>query len=241
RAIQQTSDGGYIVAGEAYTSDAGSNMLVLKLDGGGNVAWQKEYKNAFYNSAGDVRQTTDGGYVVAGYTSNGSPDAWVLKLKDSGDIVWQKTYGGPDDDIAYSVRQTLEGGYIVAGSTGSFGSGGSDAWVLKLDGTGAVAWQKAYGGTDDDAAYAVRQSSDGGYIVAGYAASFGVGSADAWVFKLNSYGVAPLLGNDTNAVVTDTGAVASTALFTPYLTQIAPAGSAAEVTSTRFTINQQTS
>ena len=70
-------------------------------------------------------------------------------------------------DYANSIQQTSDGGYIVAGETMSFGAGGSDAWVLKLDGNGNVQWQKTYGGTGNDYANSIQQTSDGGYIVAG--------------------------------------------------------------------------
>ncbi len=71
-------------------------------------------------------------------------------------------------DEAYSIQQTSDGGYIVAGYTYFFGAGGWDAWIIKLDAKGNVQWQKTYGGKDDDEAYSIQQTSDGGYIVAGY-------------------------------------------------------------------------
>jgi hypothetical protein len=101
---------------------------------------------------------------------------------------WAKTYGGSSTDGAYSVQQTADGGYIVAGYTDSFGAGSYDYWVLKLSSTGSVMWQKTYGGEYDDYAYSVEQTSDGGYIVAGYTASFGAGGDRLCVLKLNSTG-----------------------------------------------------
>ena len=80
---------------------------------------------------------------------------------------WQKTYGGTGDDYANSIQQTSDGGYIVAGSTNSFGAGNYDSWILKLGTDGTVDWQKTYGGTGDDYANSIQQTSDGGYIVAG--------------------------------------------------------------------------
>ena len=84
---------------------------------------------------------------------------WLLKLDSSGIIQWQKTYGGTDWDIAWSVEQTSDNGYIVAGYTDSFGAGGHDIWLLKLDSGGIVQWQKTYGGSDYDVAYSVQQTS----------------------------------------------------------------------------------
>jgi hypothetical protein len=107
---------------------------------------------------------------VAGWTWSfgaGGGDVWVLKLDGSGNVQWQKTYGGTDDDEARAIAPTSDGGYVVAGWTTSFGAGGDDVWVLKLDGSGNVQWQKTYGGTDDDGPHAIAPTSDGGYVVAG--------------------------------------------------------------------------
>ncbi|MFZ8835352.1 MAG: T9SS type A sorting domain-containing protein [Candidatus Caldipriscus sp.] len=98
-----------------------------------------------------------------------------------------KTYGGTDWDGAYSVQQTSDGGYIVAGYTGSFGAGGWDIFLIKTYANGNVEWAKTYGGTGDDWAYSVQQTSGGGYIVAGYTWSFGAGS-DILLIKTDADG-----------------------------------------------------
>jgi len=156
--IQQTSDGGYIVAGHTLSFGVGDrDFWVLKLDEEGNVEWQKAYGGSDYDWATSIQQTDDGGYIVAGYTFSfgaGGYDFWVLKLNENGNVEWQKTYGGSDDEEAYSINQTDDGGYIVAGgSTYSFEPGGYDVWVLKLDEEGNVEWQKTYGGN-----YSIRHN-----------------------------------------------------------------------------------
>ncbi|GFP33928.1 hypothetical protein HKBW3S42_02267, partial [Candidatus Hakubella thermalkaliphila] len=88
-------------------------------------------------------------------------------------LLWQKTYGGKDLDWAFSIQQTKDGGYIVAGVTRSFGAGEEDFYILKLDPTGKVLWEKTYGGKDWDWAFSIQQTQDGGYIVAGVTESFG--------------------------------------------------------------------
>jgi hypothetical protein len=210
-AIQQTTDGGFVVAG--YTSvyamypDPGvdpfcwcdcffceefiRDVWVLKLDASGNIEWQKSYGGATnddyndHDEAYSVQQTSDGGFVVAGYTMSfgaGNNDLWVLKLDASGIIEWQKTYGGGSNESAKSIQQTTDSGYIVAGS----GFGGF--WVLKLDTSGNVQWQKTYGGASLDSARSIQQAADGGYIVAGYTNSFGAGDWDFWILKLDANG-----------------------------------------------------
>ncbi|RMF92999.1 MAG: M6 family metalloprotease domain-containing protein, partial [Nitrospinota bacterium] len=125
--------------------------------------WAKAYVGSYigagdYDYARSIQQTPDGGYIMAGATntfgvSSYDYDVWVLKLDASGAVQWQKTYGGPDTDTAYAIQQTPDGGYIVAGGTRSFGAGSGDIWVLKLDAKGDIEWQKTYGGPDADTAY----------------------------------------------------------------------------------------
>ena len=91
------------------------------------------------------------------------------------EIEWQKTYGGSGGDWAFSIQQTKDGGYIVAGWTWSFGAGGRDFYIIRLDSRGNKVWEKTYGGSDYDWAYSIQQTQDGGYIVAGGTKSFGAG------------------------------------------------------------------
>lgn len=192
--IQQTSDGGYIVAGTTLSYGKGSyDVWVLKLDESGTVVWQKTYGDTGDDRAYSVQQTSDGGYIVAGRTNSfgaSGGDAWILKLDPNGNVVWQNTYGGTGGDEADTIQQTTDGGYIVAGQTLSFGVGQNDAWILKLDANGNVEWQKHYGNAYHQYAYFVRQTSDGGYIVAGDDDSSGLGNYKYhfWVMKLDGSG-----------------------------------------------------
>jgi|GEM_PF-2530357 len=119
---------------------------------------------------------------------------------------WAIAYGGGSVDEARSIQQTSDGGYIVAGWTDSFGVGGKDIWILKLDEEGNIEWQKTYGGSGNESAYSIQQTSDDGYIVAGYTESFGAGECDFWVLKLNENGEIPNCphGSDTYAEVNET-------------------------------------
>jgi protein involved in ribonucleotide reduction len=213
--IQQTRDGGYIIAGytvySGYTLPAGfplqyhergmlagHDFLLVKVDSSGNQEWNKTYHEADDSQAYSVQQTSDGGYIVAGCTQNFSlvgsmsPRFWLVKVDSSGNQEWNKTYRGANDSVAYSVRQTSDGGYIVAGYTGYQGGEFNDLlydfWLVKVDSSGNQEWNKTYGGALTEVAYSVRQTSDGGYIVAGYTRSFGAGWMDLWLVKVDSSG-----------------------------------------------------
>ncbi|MDH5466520.1 MAG: hypothetical protein OEY25_03790 [Candidatus Aminicenantes bacterium] len=190
--IQQTSDGGYIAAGDTVSFGEGSNDIwVLKLFSTGDIEWQYTYGSISSDYASSIQQTSDGGYIVAGSSESFGDidsDFWILKLDSNGDIEWQYVYGAIQDDSFHSIQQTSDGGYIVAGDTLSFGDGSDDIWVLKLFSTGEIEWQRAYGGDGGDYARSIQQTSDGGYVVAGYTSSFGMGSVDFWILKLNSSG-----------------------------------------------------
>jgi uncharacterized delta-60 repeat protein len=243
--IQQTTDGGYIVAGRTHSFGAGyADLWVLKLDPNGDVQWQKTYGGPNWDEAYSIQQTSDGGYIVAGRTYSfgaGSPDIWVLKLGPNGDVQWQKTYGGPSLDEAYSIQQTTDGGYIVAGWTSSFGAGSYDFWVLKLDPNGDVQWQKTYGGPDWDMAYSIRQTADGGYIVAGWTSSFGAGGYDIWVLKLDANGdiVGCNLIGTSAATVSDTAVIGFATSVSPGNTSVSGQNSNAVITDTNVTPSQQ--
>jgi parallel beta-helix repeat protein len=184
----QTSDGGYAVAGYTNSFGAGSyDFWLVKTDSTGAMQWNKTYGGASTDLPSSVVQTSDGGYALAGYTNSfgaGADDFWLVKTDSSGAMQWNKTYGGTSGDNPYSVVQTSDGGYALAGSTNSFGAGNYDFWLVKTDSTGAMQWNKTYGGASTDNPSSVLQTSDGGYAVAGYTNSFGAGNFDFWLIKL---------------------------------------------------------
>ncbi len=172
-AMQPTADGGFVLAGH---SDAAANnpLWILKTDANGTQQWNNNYTRPFYSEMRSLQQTADGGYILAGYTqtSNSDYDVWILKLNGSGNFQWQKTFGGTSRDEAYGISLTSDGGFIVAASTSSGdgdvlggAEGGFNYWILKLDMGGNLQWQKKLEAFQR--AYAVKQTTDGGYIIAG--------------------------------------------------------------------------
>ncbi len=187
--VQQTSDGGYIIAGQTASFGAGvSDVYLIKTDASGDSLWAKIYGGTSSAEIGfSVQQTSDSGYIVAGVTTSGpgTTYGYLIKTESLGDSLWAKTYGeGGDYDWLVSVQQTSDGGYIIAGLADSFGAGGLDVWVIRTDANGDTLWMKSYGGTADDVGYSVQQTSDGGYIVVGGTGSYGAGKGDVWLIKI---------------------------------------------------------
>ena len=207
--VQQTTDGGYIVAGYAISNDGdvigdlGESCWILKLNHSGILQWQKFLGKSYF--ANSIRQTTDGGLIVAGSSAyqdsdvtlnHGSSDYWVAKLNDTGEIQWQKSLGGSSTEGAKCIYPANDGGYIVAGTsnsndgdvTGNFGE--SSIWIVKLNDTGAIQWQKCFGDGHAKAS-SIQQTFDSGYIIVGSVqfnghdiTGYKGGFSDYWVVKL---------------------------------------------------------
>jgi len=187
-----TNDGGCIAVGWTNSFGvAGEDMWVLKVNSFGDIEWQRSYGGNDWDEGLDIQKTDDGGYIAVGQTrsfGSGNHDFWILKLNSSGQIEWQHTYGGPEWDTARSVHQTNDNGYIVAGNTRSFGSGLDDLWILKLDSTGQVEWQRTHGGVMSENMACIRQTQDGGFIFAASSYSYGPGPLGIWIQKLSPSG-----------------------------------------------------
>jgi hypothetical protein len=190
--VDQTTDDGYIVAGQTRSFGAGeADFYLVKTNSLGNMVWSRTYGGSDSSYAQSVQQTTDGGYILAGGTYSfgaGEADFYIVKTDPLGDTLWTRTKGGSNHDWAHSVQQTTDGGYIVAGATNSFGAGGYDFYLVKTNSVGATLWSRTYGGRGDDYGRFVQQTADGGYIVAGYSDSFGAGGYDFYLVKTDSLG-----------------------------------------------------
>ncbi|MGH2565859.1 MAG: hypothetical protein ACRDE5_15185, partial [Ginsengibacter sp.] len=219
--IKFTADGGTIAAGYTTSKDGqvGMNgsrdywdLWVVKLSSCGNIEWQKSAGGTGYETARDILQTADGGFIVLGETNStdgdvtagygGTKDIWVLKLSSSGNIQWQKRYGGSNLDVGNKIAITSDGGYLIAAtsssndgdingnhSTGTY----TDGVLMKLSATGAVQWSKCFGGSKNDELLDF-QIINGKIFAAGYANSIdgdippNQKNYDVWLLALDENG-----------------------------------------------------
>ena len=156
----------------------------------GSIEWQNTIGGDNTDKPTCIKQTSDGGFIVGGYSDSGisgdkteanigSYDYWILKLDSLGNIMWQNTIGGTSSDILNDIIQTKDEGYILAGSSSSEITGDkiegnlgeTDYWVVKLDSLGNITWQNTIGGNRHDGLYSIKNTLDGGYILAGYSKS----------------------------------------------------------------------
>ncbi|KPJ52922.1 hypothetical protein AMJ39_06540 [candidate division TA06 bacterium DG_24] len=190
--IEETIDGGYIIAGRTASFSVGGDddVYLIKIDAAGDTVWTRSYGGAGDDRGSSVAQTSDGGYIIAGGTDSFGEggDLYLIKTDASGDTVWTRTYGGPAWDSGHSVEQTGDAGYIVAGESHSFGAGSDDVYLVKTDGAGDTIWTHAYGGTEWDCGYSVYPTGDRGYILAGWSLSFGAGARDIYLIKTDPAG-----------------------------------------------------
>jgi hypothetical protein len=189
KSIVLAKDGTYVVAG-GYSSF----FWIAKIDPDGNMMWSKKIGGTGFGSPYSIVQTIDGGFAIAGMTESfgaGKKDILLVKTDSDGNVQWNMTYGGTKDDWVYNgdcLVQTTDKGYAIAGFTNSFGAGNDDFWLVKTDSIGNELWSKTFGGSGDDEARSIVQTTEGGYAILGCTKSFGSGSFDIWLVKTDEKG-----------------------------------------------------
>ncbi|TKJ39983.1 hypothetical protein CEE37_09615 [candidate division LCP-89 bacterium B3_LCP] len=190
--VQQTTDGGYIIVGETYTYSAGGNdVYLIKTNAAGTEEWYKTFGGSSNDYGYSVRQTIDGGYIIAGYTWSygaGNTDVYLIKTNAAGNEVWYQTFGGSSHYYGHSVQQTTDGGYIIAGYTWSYGAGNTDVYLIKTNAAGSEVWYQTFGESSNEIGYSVQQTTDGGYIIAGFTSSYDPYDANVYLIKTNAAG-----------------------------------------------------
>jgi hypothetical protein len=189
---RQTDDGGFIITGwkSSLIDTRSSDLWLIKTNADGDKEWERSFDGAKNDAGSYAEQTRDGGYIVSGWKrayEGWKVDDWLIKTDAEGRIEWQKTYGGADVDTIRCVEQTTDGGFVTAGLTSSYGAGCEDFLLVKTDATGQELWKKTFGGESHDAASSVRQTTDEGFIIAGWTNSSAV-NIDVLLIKTGSDG-----------------------------------------------------
>jgi len=211
--VQQTSDAGYIIMGTTNSFGAGLfDIFLIKTNSTGDTLWTKTYGGLnndglenYEKTSHCVQQTSDGGYIVTGHTASfgsGNEDAYLIKTDNAGNLLWSKTYGGTGSEVGFSTRQTTDGGYVIAGFTSSFGAGSWDAYLIKTNSIGDTLWTKTFGTINDELAYSIQQTSDGGYIMSGFIDTITGGISDIYLIKTDSAGNSGCNQSMTNTIIT---------------------------------------
>ena len=192
--IRPTDDGGYIIIGETtHNSNGLDDLWLLKIDSEGDKLWEKTYGYSIFDGGSDIRQTSDGGYIIIGSVNvTGGPrgDIWLLKTDSSGDIVWEKAFGGHGHNYGNSILITEDGGYLLVGSSFMPGeTSGYDLWLIKTNDAGELLWDKKHGEADFNAGWSTYPTDDGGYIITGeIRKDSGSVNPDTWLLKVDGSG-----------------------------------------------------
>lgn len=187
------NDTSFVVVGNTHSYDgdftAGANdsvnAFIAKYNTNGSLLWKKIIGGNKYDELYAIQKNSDGTFIAVGYTGSnngtfstnhgGYGDVWVIKLDSAGNIIWQKLFGGSEEESGYDIHQTTDGGYILIGYTmstdGDVVSPNADGdyhpWLIKLNTSGNITWQKILPDSILGDAYDMIQTFDGGYAIAG--------------------------------------------------------------------------
>jgi len=175
---KETNDGGYILAGYTYSYGAGSaDFYLVKTDGSGTIQWTKAIGGLADDFAWSVVEISSGGYAIAGNSKSfggGEEDIYFIITDANGTPVVSKTFGGTSEDFGTDLTETTDGGFAITGYSKSFTNNAEDIYLIKTDANGAEIWTNLFSGSFNDRAWAVKQSADNGYVIAGNSQSFGL-------------------------------------------------------------------
>ena len=217
--VEPTTDGGYILAGMSYSGADGNkstpslyfpgtaDLWLVRLNSAGQKVWEAAFGWADSENALSVKQTADGGFIVAGWSASGvggnktSPnlgqaDGWAIRLDAAGNKLWDRSYGTGSFDFFFQGHELVDGGFVLGGFSGGGPFGDGDYWVVRTDAQGNKLWERFYGGTGPEQFHDLRVTPDGGFILGGGSGSTpggnktspNFGSYDYWVVRLDANG-----------------------------------------------------
>ncbi|MEI6852042.1 MAG: T9SS type A sorting domain-containing protein [Bacteroidota bacterium] len=189
-ALLQLPDGGYVITGQTKPSSNTDDIYLIRTNHNGDTLWTKTIGGALRDASSSIQKTNDNGFLIFGSTENygaGNFDEYIVKTNSVGDIQWTKTYGGTNNDGAWKGIPTSDGGFATAGGTSSFGAGGTDVYLIKINSNGDTLWTRTFGSLGDESALSIKETNDGGFILAGNTNSF-TGGLDFYLIKTDANG-----------------------------------------------------
>jgi len=208
--VQQTLDGGYIIGGRSEEGSEGWDVLVIKTDEDGNEEWTQIFQGDGQSTDNcfDIKQTTDGGYIITGSTwvsSENFEDLLLMKINSNGEEEWTQIYGGSGHEQGNSVKETNDGGYIISGerfyTTGELQLPNSDVLIIKTDENGEEEWTQKFGEDETSKGRSIEKTTDGGYIVIGVTSVSGDPYWYVYLIKINQSGIeewSQIFGGETS-------------------------------------------
>jgi len=185
-------DNHMFLAGQKNTEFNGQgDAWIIALNKNGKQLWEKSFGGRGTDGANNALLVSDGGYLMVGYTDAygyGNNDVQIIKTDAYGSKEWSRVYGGKKDDYGWGVTESFDKGFVITGETFSFGSGQNDIYVIKIDSLGNKIWDNFFGGLGQEVGYAISNHNDGGYLIAGQTQSYGKGSSDGIILKINPDG-----------------------------------------------------
>lgn len=186
-AVRVTSDSGYILIGTTSSfGDGFSSVYVVRLGSTGDLLWIKTYGGSKSELGSSIEQTSDGGFILAGATASFSQDfndVYVAKIDGNGSLLWENHFGGAFDERGYAIAELADGGFLVSGTTGTFGSGKIDVYLLRLDSSGWMMWSATYGGAESDFCRSMILDDNRNVIILGHSYTFSSGGSDMYLIK----------------------------------------------------------
>ena len=179
----ETYDGGFVLTGQLDNLSA-TDVALAKFNSAGGFSWIREISLG-WDWAYSIIESSDNGLVIAGATDT---DILLTKFDASGNHLWTKSFSGSGTEVGRGVTETSDGGLALVGFTNSWGAGGYDIVLMRLNSTGDTLWTRTLGGTGDDLGYSLVQTTDGGFVVSGYTESFGAIAGDNILAKFDGSG-----------------------------------------------------
>ena len=190
--VIELEDGSLVMAGfSTSNTNSSKDLLIMRTDSEGNIEWQSLYGDTRDEIANSISSASDGGFIIAGEITNentGNSSCYLLKVNNNGEFEWDRSFGGSLNDQGFFLISANDGGFVITGVTRSQSDSSGDLWLIKVNNTGEILWEKTFGGENFESGRSLQQTSDDGYIIVGQTESFGNGNNDAYLLKTDSQG-----------------------------------------------------